>query len=102
MRKERLDRIEHCRTLLRLEDLLAQSAATGYAVGEPARKLLHLADAIAMPLIPRRLARGSNRSRTVRLGLLFQFDLVDQHAEVIPDHPVPIHVGRQIIGAYAK
>ena len=58
-------------TILRLEDLLPQRAATRNAVRKPARKLLHLPHAIPMPLLPRHLPRSSDRRRPRSLRRFF-------------------------------
>jgi len=99
--EETLDCIEDCGAVFGFEDLFAEGAAAGDAVGEPAGELLHLADAVAVALLACDLTGGFDGCGAGCFGGFFDGDLVDEHLEVGADHAVAVVVGGVVVGADA-
>ena len=99
--EEALDCVEDSGAVFGFEDLFAERAAAGDAVGEPAGELLHLADAVTVALLAGDLACGFDSGGTSGFCGLFDGDLIDQHLEVGADHAVAVVVGGVVVGSDA-
>src|SRR5260370_7514304 len=88
--EEGFDSVQNRRAVLGFEDLFAQSAAAGDAVGEPAGELLHLADAVAIALLASKLAGASEGRAPCGFAGLLDLNLPAEQPEPVAHHAVAL------------